>query len=248
MICIFFAAIAAVHSQGQEQSLSGNFSAIHCGDHIVSTTSDGLDELGSESLEKGFNFTATNRTLVTVGVCESDFSVTLQIYNRTSLSEVPIEFDDGCPTESEYVTTMLSGILEAGEYLIIVEGIDGMTGNFNLTLACEIMEVDRSQGSLSCGSTNFASTATGLDEVAGPGQEHVYLLLEHGHSAGSTALGSVLVIDTCFPTTEVNLNIFLYAPDSFSIPVAMSGPCPDFDVSLMAFIPVVYSSMSSPLM
>eukprot|EP00041_Stephanoeca_diplocostata_P025989 m.692970 g.692970 ORF g.692970 m.692970 type:complete len:1105 (+) comp22867_c0_seq24:312-3626(+) len=229
-VVILVAAISTVCVQGDvpEQGSDGNYSFVSCGERLQSSTRDGIDVLGGQAFDKIFRFTAINRTLVDIGACEANFGVSLRVYSIISLSsELYFGVGDGCLTESEHLTTKLSVILEAGEYLIAVEGVDGTVGDFNLTIGCEIAEVARSQGTLSCGSTSMAFTATGSNEVAGPGPEHVYQLVEQGHAAGITPLGSVTIIDACFTQTDVNLNIYLFDVGNFSAPVAMSGPCPD---------------------
>jgi hypothetical protein len=108
---------------------------IVCNDSIDGTTLDKTDTNGVGGPDAFYKYTETGADPrdVTFSLCTAfDYDPYMRIYTNCNLNN-PIENDDSCGLGSEITLTAMPGVT----YYIAIEGYNGDSGNFTLTLACE---------------------------------------------------------------------------------------------------------------
>lgn len=134
---------------------------IACGGTVSGST------VGAGSTYVAFNVPV--RSLVQFDACASDFDTYLMILNtptRQALWQC-----DNCGSCAPQ--TMMDTILDAGDYLIAIEGAGRVQGNFGVTMNCP--PNDFQEGSLTCGTVVHGNTIGAADLGLGTdGGDHMY--------------------------------------------------------------------------
>ena len=140
--------------EGNQNSSSGNFSLevscaqpqindtcdnainVECGDVIVGETITATDTAGNSSTDIYYNYTGDGQEeWVTLSLCDgnTNYNSRLLVYDNCDFNELLSENVDFCGQQSQ-LTFYSDGV---SNYIIIIEGGQGGSGNFSLEVSCD---------------------------------------------------------------------------------------------------------------
>eukprot|EP00041_Stephanoeca_diplocostata_P024250 m.608435 g.608435 ORF g.608435 m.608435 type:complete len:633 (-) comp22486_c0_seq3:1402-3300(-) len=150
-----------------------NDGAISCGQTITGSTISASDRLGNPSNERIYSVVVpNNRTQVTFDSCASSLDTFLHLYNNPMTQQLTYCDDCGpCGLKS-----VLSTVVSAGIYNLVVEGYRFQEGSFSVTMRCSEPEDPSAayQGPIECGQVVVGDTADGAHTTGNEGREHHY--------------------------------------------------------------------------
>lgn len=161
---------------------------IECGETVTGNNAeDGISCHGEDSPEVLYSFSLPHDSAISLTTCSSntDFDTEIAVYNDCDFSVHPRELnDDDYECDASHAASTISDTLQAGHYVVAVEGVGTSTGNFEMTLTCEdgcgaetLSQVCYSN-QIRCGETIEGNTATdGTTCIGNPGPE-VYTYFE----------------------------------------------------------------------
>ncbi len=125
--------IFAFSQDGSWPGLDVGTLAIPSTTNYTGSTSSASDNCSSSSgVDHMYNFTISSTATVTIDLCGSDYDTKLYVYSISeSCGGTSVGYnDDDCGLQSSVTLTSLA----AGNYVIVVEGFSGATGNYDLTI------------------------------------------------------------------------------------------------------------------
>merc|ERR1712224_654076 len=130
-------------------------SAIECGSTEVGYTTGAGNDFGNEAGDVSYEFTLHSATTITASSCGSGFDTYLRVFS-SDLTEEHCSCDDcgDCGLQ-----TVLDCELQAGHYVLVVDGFSSREGDFEVALTCP-------QSTIECGGTQTGFT-TGAASVVG---------------------------------------------------------------------------------
>jgi len=153
--------------------------ALACNSTVSNTTVGASSVIGQASAERVYTLRVDTPRSYTLSTCNgTDFDTYLHIYTADLLTEVASRDDGGCPNDR--LATSLTYTLDAGDYVIAVEGFQGNEGNFTLEVSCGPPSYNRGnfRGEIFCGQLVSGTTEEGFGGdlgVATP--QHTYLFV-----------------------------------------------------------------------
>jgi hypothetical protein len=117
---------------------SGSFQGeIVCGEIFDGTTIDGVNNVGGSAREVHYTFTVPSGTVgdrtLTFSTCGSQFDTILRLFHGDDLRQQFTSCDD-CGTCGNRAT--LTRTFPAGNYSVVIEGFDGVSGQYKLEMLC----------------------------------------------------------------------------------------------------------------
>jgi hypothetical protein len=156
--------------------------SITCGSTVTGTTVGGVSTIGNGAPEVYYRFSAPFSGSYTLNSCGSAYDTHIHVYqaptmatNSTVLGNLVASCDDCGPCG---LRTVLTQILPAGEYIVIVDGFGTSSGAYTLQTTCPAANAPPppASGYITCGTTLTGSTVGGTTSVGHAAPENWFLL------------------------------------------------------------------------
>jgi hypothetical protein len=146
--------------------------AIACGNVVTGSTvgaANSVSSSGSHGGDHMYSFSVSEPTDIQFNSCLSNYDTFLRIFS-TELAEELHSCDDcgDCGTRS-----VLDAALDAGDYILLVEGYAGVEGEYSVQMICETDGLGFHDGDIICDQTVRGNTAV-APGAAGLSQAHSY--------------------------------------------------------------------------
>ncbi len=214
-----------------DNDLCADATPIACGETLSGDTSDGNTDTngGADPLllspDEWFVFTSTTPgEIVTVSTCnQAGYDTRLAVWEDCTLANQIAANDDGpgCAGFTSELSFQGDG---SSTYYISVDGFNGASGAFDLTITCELPPAnDNCDGAIaiSCGDSVLGTTINSTDDTAvapdcgtptsAPGVWYVY--------NDTTGLVTDILLSTCSTNTNYDTKISVYTGDCGAPPL-----------------------------
>ena len=161
---------------------------------IVATTANAGSHLGNAASDHIYRMTIDEQTVATIDTCGSSYDTYIRIYDEHLTTEITA-CDDCGPCG---VQTVLDAILDAGVYMVVIEGYSGQEGEYTLEVACSSPQ---DHMTIEC-QQRVTGTTEGAQNIHGSGSgEHLFdFHLDEGVHT--------VQFDSCESTFDTYLRVF----------------------------------------
>ena len=161
---------------------------------IVASTAGAGSHLGNAASDHIYSLSLASPQVVTIDTCGSSYDTYIRIYDATLTTEIT-SCDDCGPCGLQ---TVLDASLDAGDYMVVIEGFSGSEGEYTLEVVCSS---PAGHQAIACGGT-VTGTTVGAQNIHGNGAgEHLFdFTLPDGVNT--------VQFDSCASTFDTYLRIF----------------------------------------